>query len=91
MSSEPLKAPDPPIISFRNELDHELEVWCEPFCETYLVPPGSVLLFRGNAEHEREGTAPVNAAATKNGITLWFEHASYAPDAELDGNPVDPV
>ena len=82
---------DQPIIQVRNELDHDLDVWCEPYCEAYRVPPGSLLVFRGNSEYRRDGTSPVQTDMTKNGITLWFEHASYAPDAELDGKPANPL
>ena len=76
------------IHAVRNEQADELDVWVEPWCHPYRVPRRSVLVFHYEAKSEEAGR--VDTQLTPESLVIWFSSA-YAPTAELDGKPVEPV
>ena len=76
------------IHSVKNERADELQVWVEPWCHPYKVPPGSVLVFYYEAASEE--AARVDTVLTPELHVLYF-NTDYHPRAELDGEHVEPA
>ena len=75
------------IFSTQNEHAHELEVWVEPFCNSYRVPPGATLTLYADPASELFGEPETEVSRER--VILWLEE-THAPDAELNGKPLLP-
>lgn len=72
-----------------NSRSSDLTVWCEPFCNAYVIPPASTLDFFG--EPEAASGPLIEVEATDEGLTLHFNHVPLEPDAKLDGTEILPL
>lgn len=73
------------VYEIRNDVADELEVWIEPWCHPYRIPRGAVLKLVYAAA---EG-APLYTEALPERLVV-YTNSAYAPDAELNGQPVAP-
>ena len=74
----------PAAYEIRNELAEPLEVWVEPWCHPYRVPPGSTLKLTW-----QPGADPLHTELTPERLVVW-PNSDREPDAELDGRRVAP-
>ena len=68
----------------RNELADTLEVWVEPWCHSYKVPPGATLKLTYVA-----GSDPLHTELNPELLAVW-PNSDREPDAELDGRRIAP-
>jgi hypothetical protein len=78
------------IFAHRNSGLLPMQVICEPTCSEYELKPGSRIVFKSEVKEPREGIPPVETETHDYGLRLWFDHALYDPDAEIDGIPTEP-
>ena len=71
--------------TIKNDGPSVLRVWVEPFCEQYTVPPRATLALLYEASKEWD----IEVAMSPTQMTVYL-NSDYAPDAELDGEVVDP-
>lgn len=71
-----------------NNTAENLAIWSEPFCNGYVVPPGSTLDFLG--EVQADHFPLIETEATREGLTVYFDHVVCEPDAVLDGHLISP-
>lgn len=79
----------PLLHRIMNNTAENLAIWSEPFCNGYVVPPGSTLDFFG--EVQTEHSPLIETETTRDGLTVYFNHVGYEPDAVLDGHRISPI
>jgi hypothetical protein len=72
-------------ITIKNVTPAVLQVWVEPFCDQYTVPPGATLALL----YEASDKWNIEVEISRIQMTVYL-NTDYAPGAELDGAAVDP-